>query len=339
MHTGAASVRSERRFTVMGTTAHAIVQHDGGNPGATGALLDLAERRLQALNRRWSRFDPDSEVSQLNRSGGRPLVVSPDTFTLIATAIDAWHRTGGRFDPTVGGCLVAAGYDRSFEAITQPPSDRPPIPPAPTPTGIDLHDYAGSVTVPAGVSLDLGGLAKGYAADLVAAELLEAGAAGCCVNIGGDLRVAGTPPRAEGWRVSLPCPGAASDGDAGTGRSVGLVDGAVCTSTTRLRRWQGSSGPEHHLRDPATGLAIDSGLTTVTVLAAKAVQAEVLTKAALAAGPERAPAVVTEAGATGLLVTDTGAVVELPGLAPFLAAAAAGTAARTSVDPDPVSVG
>lgn len=304
--------RHELRFGVMGTDAHVVVL-DG-----PAGLADRARARLDDLERRWSRFLDESEISQLNRAAGRPVVVSPETCRVVVDAIEAWRWTGGDFDPTVGATMIEAGYDRPFPrgdrsgplVASRPVEHRP----CPTPADIVVDPYPGSVTLPAGVRLDLGGIGKGVAADLVAAELLEAGAAGCCVNLGGDLRVAGTPPRPGGWTILVEPERAVR---------LGVADGAVCTSTRTRRTWLGSRGPEHHLRDPRTGAPLDTGLATVTVVAATAAQAEVLTKAAFVAGRDRAEAVITGAGATGQLVTDDGTVVRLPGLEPFVEAGSA----------------
>lgn len=308
----------ERRFPAMGTEVHVVVVD--GNHGH----LDQAQAGVEERERRWSRFRADSELSRLNRSQGRPVVVSADTFALVAAAVDAHTLTRGAFDPTVLGALETAGYDRPLAELAAPetaPDRASPDRggscgepgPAPGPGGITLDDGVGAVTLPVGCRLDLGGIAKGATADAVAAELVVAGVGGCCVNLGGDLRVQGRNP-GGGWAVDLACPGA------DRGRWIRLRSGAVCTSTVLQRTWlHPELGPQHHLRCPATGRPLASGLWSVSVVAARATQAEVLTKAALAAGPERAPSVVAGHGATGVLVTDAGTVTELEGLAPFLA--------------------
>jgi thiamine biosynthesis lipoprotein len=251
--------------------------------------------------------------------------VSPETFDVVSAAVDAWRWSGGRFDPTVAETMVAAGYDRSrvhgpecswsdgAAGGAEPFEHRA----AATPAGIVFDPYPCSITVPAGVTIDLGGIGKGAAADLVARELLEWGAAGCCVNVGGDLRVAGDAPRAQGWQIDI---------DLGLGLPrpvIGLLDGAICTSTRTRRTWSNTLGPQHHLRDPADGAPLRAGLRTVTVIGPQALQAEVLTKTAFAAGPEEGAAIITGTGATGLLVTDDDTVIELDGLDPFVAAGAA----------------
>ncbi len=287
--------------------------------GGPAGLVDRARHRLDDLERRWSRFRDDSEISQLNRSTGEPVIVSPETWDVVTAAIEAWEWSGGRFDPTVGRTMELAGYDRAFEAgaiRTEAVTIA-----CPTPRHLVLDPYPRSISVPAGVAIDLGGIGKGAAADLVADELLDAGAAGCCVNLGGDLRVAGEPPRPEGWRVAI------DTGPGGPSLTVGVTAGAVCTSTRTLRTWTGPNGTEHHLRAADTGRSIDSGLRTVTVIAARALAAEVVAKTAFAAGPADAAAIVGGVDATGLLITDDGRLHRLDGLAPFL------RAAGSTVDP------
>lgn len=313
----------------MGSAAHVALV------GGRRSLLGLARARLDELERRWSRFLPESEISQLNRSTGQPIVVDRTTYDVVAAAVEAWRWSGGRYDPTVGTTMARAGYDRPFAELTArtSPGDVDHLA-CPTPAGIELDPYPGSIAVPDGVELDLGGIGKGAAADLLARELLAGGADGCCVNIGGDLRVAGTPPRPSGWAVEIePGPGIEPV-------TIGVVDGAVCTSTRSRRAWIGSLGPEHHLRDPTTGRPLSTGLTTVSVVGANATQSEVLTKCAFGAGPTEAASIITGADATGLLVTDEGRVVELDGLAPFVAAVRPAPApTRAESGPAPATVG
>lgn len=309
----------DRRFRAMGTDVHVRVV--GGPP----ELAVEAEEAVRAREARWSRFLPDSELSRLNAAGGgRPVILSPDTFALVAAAVEACRQTGGAFDPTVLASLVAAGYDRPLDQLAPPEPDTGPDPepasgggvPAPGVGGIELHPTVGAVVLPPGVGLDLGGIAKGATADAVSAELLAAGAEGCCVNMGGDLRVRGVAPDGEGWVIGLDCPGYTG----GDRLRIRLADGAVCTSTVLARRWAGpvGAGAEHHLRHPGTGAALSTGLWSITVVAAAATQAEVLTKAAFVAGCDEAAALIGGHGATGVLVTDGGALVPLAGLDPFL---------------------
>lgn len=267
----------ERAVHAMGSSAHVVVV--GGPPG----LVDDALARLAQLESRWSRFRPDSELCRLNARAGTWVPVSADLQLLVRTAVRAREASGGLVDPLVLGAVVAAGYDRSLDDLRAgrpAPVGLPTPPPGPVPVGVHVETGPGVVRLPPGTGLDPGGIGKGLAADVVAAELLAAGALGACVNVGGDLRVAGLPPSGVGgWTVAVEHPGADS-----SVATVGLTDGGVATSTTRRRRWRADDGERHHLVDPRTGLPSASPLATVTALAASAWQAEVLAKAVLLAG-------------------------------------------------------
>jgi thiamine biosynthesis lipoprotein len=298
----------------MGADAHLVLV--GGDP----VLLDDARAHLELLEARWSRFRPSSELGRLDASPGRPVVVSRDTFAVIARAVDAWRLTGGLFDPTVLPALRAAGYDRDFAAIMSDDGSvttalRGPMP-APGCAGIVLDATVGAVTLPEGVVLDLGGIAKGYAADRVATALLAAGAEGACVNLGGDLRVVGSSPASlsgpfSNWAIDIDDPL-----ESGAGRLL-LAEGGVATSSRRRRARRRRAESVHHLIEPATGVSARTGLVSVTVVAGETWWAEVLAKAAFIAGAEAGAALVSGAGATGLFVHDDGRIEELRGLDAF----------------------
>jgi thiamine biosynthesis lipoprotein len=283
---------AELRFQAMGSDAHVIVN-------GPGSLAERARRRIDDLERRWSRFLDDSEVSRLTQQAGRPVAVSPETVELVRRAVEAWRLTGGAFDPTVLGAVLRAGYDRSFELLSHAggPSDYVFVYSDLMVGCSDIEIDAAEVTLPAGTGFDPGGIGKGLAADIVCRELRAEGAEGICVNLGGDVRVAGVSPAGGSWTVAVehpwfPWPLA----------HVGLEDGAVATSTTLLRRWTTPDGRNHHLIDPGTGEPSDTDLTLATVVAAEAWLAEVLAKAVLLRGARRAFDLVDGTGAEALVV-------------------------------------
>src|SRR6266536_1230255 len=102
---------AELRFRAMGSDVHVLVV--GGRP----RLLQVARERIEQLERRWSRFQPTSEISRLNALAGAPVHVSPATLGLVQRALDGASVTGGRYDPTVLGDVLRAGYDRSFALL------------------------------------------------------------------------------------------------------------------------------------------------------------------------------------------------------------------------------
>jgi thiamine biosynthesis lipoprotein len=225
--------------------------------------------------------------------------------SVVAAAVTAWHATSGRFDPTVIDALERAGYDRPFATGLDGPTPVP-APPDSVPgcASIAFDAVAGTVTVPSGTRLDLGGIAKGHAADLVATELVARGAAGALVNLGGDLRALGTPPNAGGWPVALgavPC------------ASVVVRAGGLATSSTGRRRWTRAGAAHHHVIDPATCAPAALPTATVTVFAPEAARAEVLATVALLAGDD-ALALLVAHGASGIVVGADAAVSTTPDL-------------------------
>ena len=193
----------------MGTLAHVIVV--GGHAHA----LDGAQRRIADLERRWSRFLPDSEVSRMNaRRAGDPARVTKDTLLLVQRAVRSWQLTDGLYDPTVLPAMRSLGYDTDFATLRQLADDVREVETCPTPgcAHIEIDEIAGSVSLPPGVELDPGGIGKGLAADVVTAELLDAGAHGALVNIGGDLRARGEPPETETWSIDVVDPARKTSG-------------------------------------------------------------------------------------------------------------------------------
>ena len=293
----------------MGSWAHVIVV--GGPPGA-GAL---ARARIEQLEARWSRFRPGSEVSRLNGRAGRPTVVSADTATLVSRALAGWRGTAGRFDPTVLGPVIDAGYDRPFEEITGDTS-------TPSRSGLStgalavaVDERVGTVYLPPGVGFDPGGIGKGLAADLVVAELLAAGATGACVNLGGDLRAEGDGP----WTVDVADP---FDQTRPPVARLAFDAGGVATSSRLRRAWGPAGSGRHHLIDPDSGRPADTAVAAVaavTVLTGDAWRAEVLAKAAILAAVDEALDVLGAARATGLVFDGAGEIHLAADLGPFLA--------------------
>ena len=244
---------AEHRGRAMGTSVHVLV-----HGGPTNHLLGTALEAVRDLERRWSRFDPNSEVSEMNAASGRFVKVSPATIDLVVKATMAWHLTGGRFDPTIGRDLIELGYDRTFDeidrrrdsAIRSDSTRRLGDKRRADCGGIEIDLDAGAVRLPSGVAFDPGGIGKGLAADRVTQILMSRNAKGALVNLGGDLRVRGVPFDATAWVVRIGEPSVRPEPFS----TVALTEGAIATSTTRRRRWTDPTGRgAHHIIDPVTG--------------------------------------------------------------------------------------
>lgn len=291
---------TEARFRAMGSDCHLLVV--GGPEG----LIEIAQTRVLQLERRWSRFIPTSEVSTLNANPGAPVLVSDDTLALVECAVEAHRFTSGRFDATVLGDVIRAGYDRTFDQLPADPSGVSDLLRGP------ISVIGPTVVLATGTGFDPGGIGKGLAADIVARETMDAGATGVSVNLGGDVRVEGVAPSGDGWSVAIEYPH--SDHPLTT---IGIGSGGVATSTTLLRRWLSRGESRHHVIDPSTGGPAATDLTLVTVVAARAWIAETQAKACLMAGSRDWNEVTSGSGMEALAVTEDGAILSTPGLARF----------------------
>jgi thiamine biosynthesis lipoprotein len=291
----------------MGTEVHLVAV------GAHPDVLELGRRHIHELEALWTRFREDSEISRLNGAAPRPVRVSPETIELVRRSLEGWRATSGAFDPTILGDLVALGYHSSFERL----EEEAPPPPFPRrrggAAGVVVDQRNQTVRLPEGAAIDPGGIGKGLAADIVAEKMLEAGARGVCVNVGGDLRVAGRPPTPAGWTVGVDDP---FGGPPLT--TLTLQDGAIATSSRLGRTWMRSGVLRHHLLEPATGEPASTRLAAVTVVAGRGWWAEVLAKAIFLAGPTGGVALLQQAGATGLLLDDNRRLIAAPGMEAFL---------------------
>lgn len=313
-----------RRLRAMGTTVELTAATPAGQPqprpGSGGrarlwARLDSAVRWLRRVEATLSRFRPDSELSRLNAAAGRPCLVSPLLSAVLGAALDAARETGGLCDPTVLPCVQAAGYTTSFpELLAGPP---PPVRPAdgwrPRWAEVALDRRHHLVTLPAGAALDFGGIAKGWAADTIAATWDPK--APLVVDVGGDLRVHVPPGDTEGWPVAVADPFREEQDLA---RLVVPACG-VATSSTVGRRWPTPGGWRHHIIDPRTGAPAASDVVQATVVAPTATAAEAWAKAVCILGSEAGlDFLARRPQAAGLLVRHDGTCLASPNLEVYL---------------------
>lgn len=291
-----AGLRREQ-FRAMGTTISLLLPERHAAPGAQ-AVRDLFAAWEQAL----SRFLPESELSRLNRRPDERVQVSATLYTVLVSALAAARASNGLYDPTLQRQLSALGYDRTFEAV--PDAAREADGPAAALPGggwraIRVEPEERRVTLPAGVELDFGGIAKGMAVDAAIERLRQLDVPQAIVNAGGDLAVLGLPPGGEAWPVAV------------AGRDVSwtlpLRRGALATSGIAHRRWRQGDHERHHLLDPRTGLPAASDLWSVSVAADRCEQAEVAAKVAFVLGAEHGAAFLRRHGLAGLLVRARGA--------------------------------
>lgn len=292
-YTTPAGLRREE-FRAMGTTISLLLPESQAELGAQ-IVRTLFTEWEQTL----SRFLPESELSQLNQQAGTPIAVSDLLYSVLATALTAAQATQGVYDPALLDQLVRVGYDRTFDELPAVGFD-PIIPGEPGGRwrGIKVDPIRRQVTLPAGMKLDFGGIAKGMAVDAALERLQQSGISSALVNGGGDLAVLGLPPAEEQWQIAVP----------GRGQfwKIPLHHGAVATSGIARRHWMQGQTLRHHLLDPRTGLPAQSDLWSVTVVADRCEQAEVAAKVAFILGSKPGADFLRRHHIAGLLIYEDG---------------------------------
>jgi FAD:protein FMN transferase len=233
--------------------------------GVGSEALAAGESWIHRMHDRFTRFEPNSELSRLNSSGGRWSSVSAEMQALLRESLRAFDISDGLVNVAVLPALLAAGYTRDFAAGPTASTSAPRIPPLPE----VLQLRPGEARLAEGAALDLGGIAKGWLADRLAADIGR----NVLVNLCGDLYARGGGATGEGWPVGF--------GD----KTLLLMDLGAATSGTTKRTWAGG----HHLIDPRTGLPATTDLSEVSVLATTATDAEIYAKVALLLGASDAP--------------------------------------------------
>jgi thiamine biosynthesis lipoprotein len=278
----------------MGTTIELLLPIGQAQQGS-----ELVRELFEDWEQTFSRFLPESELSLLNQQPGIAVPVSELFYHVLATALTAAQATEGVYDPALLDQLIKLGYDRTFESLPLSRFD-PILPGEPGGRwrGIKVDPIRRSVTLPSGIKLDFGGIAKGMAVDAALKKLRQYGIQTALVNAGGDLAVMGHPATVEHWQISVP------------GReqywSIPLRSGAVATSGIDRRHWWQGQQFRHHLLDPRTGLPVQNDLWSVTVVADRCEQAEVAAKVAFILGSQAGVAFLQKYRMGGLLIRRDG---------------------------------
>lgn len=294
----------------LGTTASVLVT----DPRARATAAAMLAAELSAIDAACSRFRADSELSRLNRAGGRTVAISPLLTEALAVALAAARATDGDVDPTCGRSLIGLGYDRDYAEVrrgTGPPGIT--VTPAAGWRSVDLDLLRQAARVPDGVVLDLGATAKALAADRAAERIAAQASCGVLVNLGGDIRVAGPPP-AGGWHIGI-ADDAGPDGllpGCRPAHAVIITGGGLATSSPMVRAWRRGTADLHHIVRPGTGLPARTCWRAVSVAAASCVDANAASTASVIRG-ERAPGWLASLRLPARLVRQDGTALTVGG--------------------------
>jgi thiamine biosynthesis lipoprotein len=299
-----------RAFRAMGSDM--AVWLEMSDPDTATEVLDWVEALFERNEQVLSRFRPDSELSQLNARSEQWVAVSDLLWEVLNLALGMAAVTDGFFDPTMLNALEQYGYVVTYEQLTfidlSSPGSRPLYPGQWT--AIELNEARRAVFLPAGVRVDLGGIAKGFTAQQAVNQLRDLGP--CLVDAGGDLAAGSAPAGFPGWPVAVSSPWSDENQEPFDLCTLWLCNEALATSGIDYRNWQLDGRLTHHLIDPASGApAVTDGLT-MTILSDDAAQAEAWATAALVAGSGAGMEALLEAGLAGLMVTQGGGILATP---------------------------
>ncbi len=272
----------EVRFWAMGCQMLAIL--DADEPAAEEALRALPQQ-FDAWEAILSRFRPDSELSQLNRAPHEQMVVSAILAEVLYLALLMAERSGGLVTPTILAALEAHGYDAPYDVIRRRDSSVCAVVPPPGNAVADWRSIQVDLTSctvyrPVGLRIDLGGIAKGWAAQRAVEILSSFGPA--LVDAGGDIVVSGPQRDGSPWLIGVADP-FDPDRDLAT---LAISTGAVATSGRDYRRWQHSGHTFHHLIDPRTNRPAETNVLTATAIAPTGPEAEMTAKVVLLLGAQ-----------------------------------------------------
>lgn len=262
-------------FRAMGSEMLAVVERE-----STPSLLAKVPEWFEEWEQVLSRFRYDSELTRLNQIREQPVHVSQILWDVLQTARNAERMTDGLVTPTLLDAIIEAGYDRPFDVLphqVQYLADSVLAAPQPL-TAITVNDLARTITLPFGLSLDFGGIAKGWAAHQAMERLQAEGPA--LVNAGGDIAISGTRTDGNPWPIGISDPFQPNEEI-----EILFVNACgVATSGKDRRRWTRNGILQHHIIDPSTSQPAETDLLTVTVIAPNVMEAEAAAKAAFILG-------------------------------------------------------
>ncbi len=231
-------------------------------------LLQQGIEEVSRLENLLSVTKSDSDVAKANQSSGVPVLLSNETASLLETAKDLSKETNGLFDITVYPAVKAWGF--TLEKNRVPNSNElKALLPLINSNAIRIRDN--TVTLKKGMEMDLGGIAKGYAADTVATHLEQKGCTGGILSFGGNVKTIGTKPDGSLFQVAVQDPN-------NTGNILGTLSvggkTAVVTSGDSQRYFEQDGVKYHHILDPRTAAPAISNLNSVTVVCSSATRAD-----------------------------------------------------------------
>lgn len=230
--------------------------------------MDLCSH-YQAL---FDRKVPTSDIARISSGKAGTVSVDPDTASLLTEALKYCRLSEGRFDITIAPVSSLWDFHEGSEKIPDPAALREAL----SHVGyenIEVDTKASTVTVKAdGISLDVGGAAKGYIADRIADHLKECGVGGAIINMGGDMMLIGHKSDRKLFNIGINDP----DNPGGVAARLYVSDKAVATSGIYERSFISEGRTYHHILDVTNAYPVDTDIESVTVICDSAAASDCL---------------------------------------------------------------
>ncbi|WP_020615470.1 FAD:protein FMN transferase [Paenibacillus daejeonensis] len=268
---------------------------------------------LEEIDQQMNRQLAGSELDEVNRqAGGQSVVVSADTYKVVERALFYAEQSQGTFDPTVGPLVDLWAIGNG--GIEVPRGDQIQAAVA----LINYEDVEMDATARTirlkqpGMSLDLGAIAKGFAADLIAEYLTSEGIGSALIDLGGNLIALGAKPNGDAWSIGIQDPAEHRGAHLGT---LQVVNKTVVTSGVYERFFRVGDTIYHHLLDPKSGYPFQNDLLSVTVITEESMAADALSTSVFGLGLDQGLAYLEQwKGVEAIFVTTDHVVTLTPGL-------------------------
>ena len=263
----------------------------GGPEGMADELLQECDRYEKLL----SKTVEGSDVSRINAANGQTVTVDAETWQILKRAKEISDLTGHAFSVTIAPLTAMWDFTGGTERMPTE-AERLAALPLVDDDRLVLGD-GNTVTLPSGMEIDLGGIAKGYIADKLA-EKIRGKVKGALLNFGGNVYAVGEKPDGSAFRVGIRDPK-----NTDTQRAiVSVKDRTVVTSGTYERFFVKDGVTYHHILDPQTGASAQTDLTSATIVGTSSMDADAFATACIVLGKEKALQLLEDNGLDGLLI-------------------------------------
>ncbi len=270
-------------------------------------ILQEAMELCAFYNARLSKTIPGSDIWNINHADGASVTIGRDTLSVLETAASLYAASEGAFNIAVGPVIELWQFNRGEAKI--PDTDK--IKQALRHTDFGQIIISGrTVKMPAGMMIDLGGIAKGYIADQVAGFLRDQGVQDAILNFGGNIVTIGNRPDGTSWIIGLQNPFGERGKDYWA--AVPCSNGSVVTSGIYERGFEINGVRYNHFIDPRTGWPVQNGLVSVTAVSSKSVLADGLTTAMFILGKDRGMKLLQQFDAKAAFLFHDGTVTYSP---------------------------